>query len=126
MVKKRLSILLLGVLLLTLVACSKDTGSDANSDAKQKEPLIKTTTPSSTVVTTTTTSAFPIYYVTADPLNVRSGPKASSTKLGELAYGTPVEILGTENGWYRISYEGVRAYISAQYVSPEMPAEATP
>lgn len=123
MVKKRFSVLLVAMLLLTLVACGKDKAPDKSSGTEQKESPKITTAPSSAMVTTTTTSAFPIYYVTADPLNVRSGPKASSTKLGELAYGTPVEILATEGDWYRISYNGVRAYISAQYVSPEPPQE---
>ena len=83
MLKRLLSVLLTAmVLLTTLTACSfdflkKDKGNkkEPGKDAEQT-----TAAPSAT---TATTSAFPIYYVTADPtLNVRSEPKVDSTRLG--------------------------------------------
>ena len=120
MAKKWFACLLAVLLVLTLAACGKgedkDSGKNKKTQGKKTEPT----------KITTTTGMFPVYYVTANPLNVRSAPRSNSTKLGELAYGTPVEILGTEGNWYRISYDGVRAYISAQYVSPEPPAEKIP
>ncbi len=110
MTKRWLAVLLTVVLLLgVLVGCGED---------KKKETKSTTTT---AAATTTTTSPYPTYYVTASTLNVRRQPDAKSDKMGELPYGTPVEILSTERGWHRISYQGEPGYISADYVSPTAP-----
>lgn len=112
MTKRLLCILLIAVLLLgTLTACGDET---------KKEKSKSTTTTKAT--TTTTTAAFPIYYVTADPtLNVRREPDTASERIGALPYGAAVELLESVDGWYRISYEGMPGYISAQYVSATPP-----
>lgn len=60
--------------------------------------------------------------ITASSLNVRSGPAASSGKVGSLAAGRIVKVLAAENGWYQIK----NGYISADYterVSAEEVAE---
>lgn len=112
MTKRLLCALLIVALLGTLTACGDDT----------KENKGKSTTTNTKAVTTTTTSAFPIYYVTADPtLNVRREPDSSSERIGALPYGAAVEILEGVDGWYRISYEGMPGYISALYVSATQP-----
>ena len=103
-------ILLLGV----LTACSGKP-SEENPDAV-------TTTEE---VTTTTTTARPVYYVTATSLNVRSEPNTDSAVLGQLSYGTTVEVLDVVDGWCRISYTGLPAYVSAQYVSLQAPPSTT-
>lgn len=108
MTKRLLSMILVGVLLLTLTAC----GGEAQPDV-----TVPTDDP-----TTTTTAAPTIYYVTATLLNVRSNPTTDSEVLGQLAMGTVVDILSTENGWCRILYNGIPAYISADYVSAQQPS----
>lgn len=55
--------------------------------------------------------------VTASVLNVRSGPSTSSSCVTTVKSGTTLEILSTENGWYKINLNGQTAYVSAQYVS---------
>ena len=63
--------------------------------------------------------------VTASSLNVRTAPW--STVVGRLEYGTPVEVLGSENGWYQIRFgEGI-GYVFSDYVlhTEEAPAEET-
>lgn len=42
--------------------------------------------------------------VTADVLNVRSGPSVANREVGTLAKGTVVAILGETNGWYQIEF----------------------
>ena len=122
MVKKLLSVVLAAVLLLTLSACGEDKKEEDEKKTNQDSVSPASSSAASIKQTTTTTGAFPIYYVTASPLNVRSSPKVTDSNwMGSLPYGTPVEILGEENGWYRISFDGVRAYISAQHVSTEPP-----
>lgn len=112
MTKRLLSILLAGVLLLTLTACG---GEEAQPD------VTVTTTES----TTTTTAAKPQYFVTATSLNVRREPNTTADILGQLPYGTAVEVLDTTDGWCRISYNGIPAYVSAQYVSLQAPSSTT-
>ena len=55
--------------------------------------------------------------VTAENLNVRSGPSTSYSKLGTLKNGENIEIYARSNGWYRIYYNGQYAYVSSLYVS---------
>ena len=115
---KRLFAVLLTAMLLTgsLTACQL---FGTRTDEEQSS--------STTVETTTTTAApvFPLCYVTATKLNVRSEPTTDSEVLGQLSYGTEVEILYTADGWCRISYNGVSAYIRAAYVSIQPPPSTT-
>jgi len=52
-------------------------------------------------------------------LNVRSGPGSQYQKLGVLKNGDEVTILGEEEGWYKILFEGSEAYVSMRYVKIE-------
>lgn len=54
--------------------------------------------------------------VTADILNVRSGPSTHTEKLGTLSLGTALTILGEEEGWYKIVFRSETAYICGEYV----------
>ena len=72
---------------------------------------------SSAVTTTTTTTAVKKYYITTDDLNMRSGPGTEYEVLGVLPAGEVVEVLDTENGWYRISLTEGTAYISAEFTT---------
>ena len=50
--------------------------------------------------------------VTADVLNVRTGPGTDYAVADELAQGKVVKVLGTQDGWYQIE----QGYVSAAYV----------
>ncbi|WP_051525096.1 SH3 domain-containing protein [Exiguobacterium artemiae] len=52
---------------------------------------------------------------TAD-LNVRSGPSTKYKKLGLLKKNTAVTVTGSKDDWYKISYKGKTAYVSAKYI----------
>lgn len=55
--------------------------------------------------------------ITTGSLNVRSGPSTAYDKLGYLAKGTTVEIVGkASNGWYKIKYKDGYGYVSNKYV----------
>jgi len=57
-------------------------------------------------------------YVTADVLNIRSGPSTDSDILGQLSYGDEVTILSTtDDGWGQISYNDSDAYVCMQYIT---------
>lgn len=50
--------------------------------------------------------------VTADALNVRTGPSTDYAVADELAQGKVVKVLGAQDGWYQIE----QGYVSAAYV----------
>ncbi len=55
--------------------------------------------------------------VTADALNVRSGPSAESAKVGKLFKGNQIVVLAETDGWLQISHQDKTAYVSAAYTS---------
>lgn len=58
--------------------------------------------------------------VTATSLNVRKGPSIENDKIASLENGTTIEILETENDWYKVKLEDNKGgWISAEYVLTE-------
>ena len=55
--------------------------------------------------------------VTTDNLNVRSGPSSSNSLMGTLKINSTVEILGRNNNWYKIDYNGKEGYVSSSYIN---------
>ena len=118
MTKRMMALLCAAVLLLgVLTACS--FGADSS------EEDATTTTTAEETTTTTTTVVYPLFYVTATKLNVRSEPSTDGEPLGQLTYGAQVEVLETVDGWCRISYNGKVAYVSAAYLSLQQPPSTT-
>lgn len=56
------------------------------------------------------------YYVTASTLNVRVDKDTSSTILGKVTKGEELRVVGEENGWYQIDFNGEKAYVSSSFV----------
>lgn len=54
--------------------------------------------------------------VTANILNVRSGPSTNDTILGKLTIGSNVDIIEEIEGWYQIKFDSDVAYVSSEYV----------
>ena len=48
---------------------------------------------------------------TTNNVNVRSGPGTDYDTIASVPVGTSVEVLGTENGWYKISVNGTTGYV---------------
>ena len=63
-----------------------------------------------------------VMYITAESLNVRSGPGTSYDKVGVLMKGSKVEVVEKMNGWSKIKYNNGYAYVSSNYLS-ESPQE---
>ena len=57
-------------------------------------------------------SESPYVKVTADALNVRTGPGTGYSKVGSLAKGRCVKVVSVQSGWYQIE----QGYVSAAYV----------
>ncbi len=55
--------------------------------------------------------------VTTEVLNVRSMGTTNSSILGQVYGGQTVKIIGTDNGFYKIDYKGMAAFVCDDYVS---------
>lgn len=64
-------------------------------------------------------------YVTADVLNVRSGPGTSYRVIEQLKHGSAVKVVGQTGNWYLITIDGKTGYVSASYISDE-PVQSQP
>lgn len=64
----------------------------------------------------------PVYkYISADKLNVRSGPSAETEKLATLSYGDRVQVFEQEGDWIRvITKDNVKGYVLSAYVVSEV------
>lgn len=67
------------------------------------------------------------YYITATKLNVRSEPSTDGELLGTFTYGDFISVdaitagEGSTSLWAEITYEGKKAYVSADYLSAKKP-----
>ena len=59
-------------------------------------------------------------YITAGPLNIRSGPSKNFASLGRLSMGDKVVCTGASQEWMRIDYDGRDAYVYAEFTSKNM------
>lgn len=53
--------------------------------------------------------------ISVSTLNVRENPSTESKVIGKLHKDSVVEIIGINNGWYKVAFDGIRGYISAEY-----------
>ena len=49
-------------------------------------------------------------------LNVRSGPGTTYPIIGGISGGCAISIIGSENGWWKIKYNGGAGYVSGKYI----------
>ena len=76
--------------------------------------LSVTPTPTSTSTTKTYTGKL---NTGGSSLNMRSGPGTGYSKVGSIPASATLTITGSENGWYKTSYNGVSGYVSGNYVT---------
>lgn len=55
--------------------------------------------------------------VLSGPLNVRSGPGTSYSRIGSLKVGTTVTVIGKSGQWYQIKYANLTGYVHSDYVT---------
>ncbi|MBQ7039977.1 MAG: C40 family peptidase [Clostridia bacterium] len=63
--------------------------------------------------------------VSGDVVNIRALPSLSGDIITTVPRGTTLVIFGEEDGWYKISYQGVMGYISKDYFSKDGVIETT-
>ncbi|PGM92203.1 enterotoxin EntFM [Bacillus cereus] len=85
-----------------------------------KEINEQTQTQTQTTVTETktveTTSELK-YTVTADVLNVRSGAGTGHNVISKVKAGQVLQVIGQENGWFKVSVNGQTGYVSGDFVT---------
>ncbi|MDC2866168.1 C40 family peptidase [Bacillus sp. BP-3] len=59
------------------------------------------------------------YTVNADVLRVRTGPSTNSDISSRVYEGQTLNVIGQENGWYKISYNGQVGYVSGKFVNTD-------
>ena len=57
------------------------------------------------------------YYVTADVLNVRSGPGMGYSIIGSLTYNQVISVTSISGGWAKFRYIDRTGYVSAEYLA---------
>ncbi|MCL2375001.1 MAG: N-acetylmuramoyl-L-alanine amidase [Firmicutes bacterium] len=55
--------------------------------------------------------------VTSGALNVRAAPNTGSAVLGQLQNNASFQILGEQNGWLRLNFQGRDGWVSSQFVN---------
>jgi len=79
-----------------------------------------------TALTTVGAAAADVATVTTDGLRLRSQASTDSAILAVASQGTTAQILADQgNGWYKVSYQGLEGYMSAQYLEVEPSPTAT-
>ena len=58
--------------------------------------------------------------------NIRSGPGTDYSIIGDVARGDSVSITGTENGWYRLNFNGKTGYIASNLVTKDGKPDPAP
>jgi len=79
-----------------------------------------TAPPPSETVETTSADAIPAGTptVTANTrLNVRPEPNTNGDPIGSISAGTPYPLVGQQDGWYAIAYNGQTGWVSADYAT---------
>ena len=84
--------------------------------AQEKTESAAPTQPSQPAQPASSTSVLAVG-VTADSVRLRAAASTGSAILAELNRGTAVSILGRQDGWYRVNYDGKTGYMSADYVT---------
>lgn len=87
------------------------TDEPDTADPKDEEKTLPVTLPASH------TSVLAAGTVNDADVRLRSGPGTGYDILGEFSSGTPLAVLGWEDGWYRVRCGGSNGYMSDEYVT---------
>lgn len=63
-------------------------------------------------------------YLSSPNVNLRSGPGTNAAAIDEIPRGASIQILGQENGWYRVSYGGKQGFVYGALVDVKGSANA--
>ena len=55
-------------------------------------------------------------FVNSDALNVRSGPSADASLVGQLTRNTQVQVIGSSGEWYRVRTGTIEGYVNSRFL----------
>lgn len=122
--------IIIGVLIGSGVSALKKNISDSG-DSQQTNSQTQTTVDTQktevepSIDNTETTQDTVLYAVPTTEVRLREEPNTSCTTLARISAGTKLPLLETVDGWYKVSYDGLEGYISADYATIETGEEAS-
>ena len=60
-------------------------------------------------------------YITGGTINVRSGPGTEYERVALVSTGKKLDVVGEENGWFKVSFGSTTGYVLGDYVTDEEP-----
>ncbi|MEK4501248.1 C40 family peptidase [Bacillus sp. FSL R12-0069] len=98
-----------------LAAVSVAGGAAPTLDSVQAAPEQNTQKAATTVQASASNSSS--YKVNADVLHVRAGSSTSHDIISRVYNGQSLNVIGEENGWYKININGKTGFVSGEFVS---------
>ena len=98
-------------------AQKKGGKGDKTETAKESHQTIASATPSAVPGESAQISK----QLTANTVNLRSTPSTDGKTLTSLTRGVPVQIIGKDNGWYKVRSQGKEGYIYAGLIDYKKP-----
>ena len=98
-----------------LAAVSVAGGAAPTLDSVQAAPEQNTQKAATTVQASASNSSS--YKVNADVLHVRAGSSTSHDIISRVYNGQSLNVIGEENGWYKINMNGKTGFVSGEFVS---------
>lgn len=98
-----------------LAAVSVAGGAAPTLDSVQAAPEQNTQKAATTVQASASNSSS--YTVNADVLHVRAGSSTSHDIISRVYNGQSLNVIGEENGWYKINMNGQTGFVSGEFVS---------
>ncbi|PEE42354.1 enterotoxin EntFM [Bacillus pseudomycoides] len=83
----------------------------------QKQTQTQTVDPKVTETQTVEKKSDLKYTVTADVLNVRTGPGTGNDIISKVQEGQVLQVTGEENGWFKVNVNGKTGYVSSDFVT---------
>jgi uncharacterized protein YraI len=62
-----------------------------------------------------------MYVNSSNGINLREGPGTSYKTITNIPNGSKLDVVGTDDEWLRVSYEGKTGYVSKQYLTEDKP-----
>ena len=95
---------------------NKNEDVDANYSVKEEIVVTNDSNEENGVSAKAARASLGTYKVTADSLNVRSGPGTNYSSIGGLKKGATIVVDSISSGWAKFNFNGKTAYCSASYL----------
>ena len=98
-------------------AAQEEAAAEVSAEAPAPEAPAREKTESAAPAQPVSSTSVLAVGVVADSVRLRAAANTGSAILAELNRGTAVSILGRQDGWYKVNYDGKTGYMSADYVT---------